>query len=89
MNSREQFEAQYDDWAGIQAPQSIKDLRMGDSYLSPKASRAWIWWQASRAAVVVTGLSVDQRELAIGDPAECAINYAIQRIEAAGLKVAP
>lgn len=89
MNSREQFEAYYDDWTGFPGSGITKRHRMRDSYSMLSVSRAWTHWQASRAAVVVTGLSVDQRELAIGDPAEHAINYAIQRIEAAGLKVAP
>lgn len=83
MNSREQFEAHYDDWAG--APIATAHLyRIGDTYSSPKISAAWVHWQASRAAVVV--------ELPESRSATDAWDYkemTVEAIEAAGLKVEP
>lgn len=52
QDSREQFEAHYDDWAGLE-PGTTRAERIGDTYSRPKVSTAWAHWQASRAGVVV------------------------------------
>lgn len=53
MTSRDRFEAHYDDWRGGGQNWTASN-RMGESYCDPKAATAWIHWQASRAAVVIT-----------------------------------
>lgn len=88
QDSREQFEAAYDEYTG-QPAGTAYSLRMVNSYRTPKLSSAWNWWQASREAVVVTGLSFDEEGVKHLDPVDMAMKHAIRRIEAAGVKVAP
>ena len=64
-------------------------IREGDGYGPPQAQQDWETWQASREAVVVTGMSFDEYGTKQGDATDLAMKYAVGRIEAAGVKVAP
>lgn len=76
QDSREQFEAHYNDWHGAGCQYALHH-RMGDSYSLPNLSVAWQHWQASRAAVVVVLPIAIEDDLTL-----------IAAIEAAGVKVA-
>lgn len=89
MSSREQFEAHYDDWAGLR-PGTTRSERIGGTYARPRVSTAWAHWQASRETMVVelpdsvanTGTLTSGAVLSY--KRECK-----EVIEALGLKVAP
>lgn len=85
MDSREQFEAHYNDWHGAGCQYALHH-RMGDSYSLPNLSVAWQHWQASRAAVVVVLPSASERDQ---DTGWCnAIERCQEAVEAAGVTVA-
>lgn len=88
MNSREQFEAHYDDWT--ERPGYTKECRVGDTYSWPRMSQAWFHWQASRAAVVV---ELPDSSETVGQYSSEVYRLArdefVDAIAAAGLKVAP
>ena len=79
QDSREQFEAHYDEWSD--RPGFAKECRMGDTYTWPRMSQAWFHWQASREAVVVR-IDLDEWPTSMAKEIK-------QAIEAAGVKVAP
>lgn len=87
MDSREQFEAHYDDWSGESSGMTFS-LRMGDSYRKPLISAAWTHWKASRAAVVVELPAAED----VGEISVVMMHHPDDvraAIEAAGVKVAP
>ena len=86
QDSREQFEAHYDDWSGM-VTGTAKARRMKETYSDPKTSAAWVHWQASRAGVVVD-LSTLLHQGYEG-PLYYRADDVHAAIEAAGVKVAP
>lgn len=91
MTSREQFEAQirlHTDESEIE--DRLEKANGGLNYAHPETDVAWIWWQASRAAVVIQLPDHRDYEETLSDH-ELGFNIALElcaeAIRAAGIKV--
>lgn len=94
MSSRDQFEQAYAEDNGMTLLQVVEQRMASGSYRVPAMSRAWFWWQESRAAAVVE-LPPD-RTADMSPSARVLVHFhqgvrknMIEAIEVAGLKVAP